>query len=450
VTRRVVAGVLAAALAVVGLRVDTAVRRDLRHAREELAAAGVRLVGAEAARVATEAAAGAAEADVASARARLVEATAAVGDRAEEREQLFAAAAAVEAQAADLERTLAGRRDDADEQARAVADLQACVRGVAEAVTRAQRDDTAGSVESLQTVAGACRDAEDALGAPEAANAFPFDFADPFVLRVADAYYAYATNAGGGTVQAIASEDLREWWWLGDALPDLPGWASPNATWAPSVLVRGDRVVAYYTVREASTGRQCISVAVADSPAGPFVDESDGPFICQTHERGSIDASPVVDADGRPWLLWKSESPAAVWSQRLTDDGLDLTGERTRLVAADQPWEGSVVEGPSMVEVDGTYHLFYSGNDWNTAAYAVGWAACESPAGPCEKGDGPVLESGGGLAGPGGEELFVDADGELRMAYHAWLATDVGYPNRRLFQLATVRFDGGRPVIERG
>lgn len=447
---RVVAAVLGAVLLVAGLRVDTAVRRDLREARQELAAAGARMVGAEAARLATEAAADAAQADVAAAAARTTEALAAAADRADEREELFAAAAAVEAQAAGVERTLAGRRDDAGDQARAVADLQACVRGVAEAVSRSQRDDTAGSVAALQTVAGACRDAEDALGTPEAANAFPFDFADPFVLHVSGAYYAYATNAGGGTVQAIASEDLREWWWLGDALPELPAWASPNATWAPSVLVRGDRVVAYYTVRNAATGHQCVSVAVADHPAGPFVDASDEPFVCQADRRGSIDASPFLDADGRPWLLWKSESPAAVWSQRLSDDGLSLTGEPAELVAADQPWEGSVVEGPSMVEVDGAYHLFYSGNDWNSAAYAVGWAACETPGGPCRKGGGPVLASGGGLAGPGGQELFRDDDGRLRMAYHAWLASDVGYPNRRLLQLATVRFEGGRPVIEQG
>ncbi|HEX9991752.1 MAG TPA: glycoside hydrolase family 43 protein [Acidimicrobiales bacterium] len=447
---RLLAAVVGVALLVAGLRVDTALRRDLRHAREELAAAGARMVGAEAARLATEAAADEAEADAAEARDRTAEALATAADRADEREELFAAAAAVEAQAAGVERTLAGRREDAGEQATAVADLQACVRGVAEAVSRSQRDDTAGSVAALQAVAGACRDAEDALGTPEEANAFPFDFADPFVLHVADAYYAYATNAGGGTVQAIASEDLREWWWLGDALPDLPGWASPNATWAPSVLVRGDRVVAYYTVRVAASGHQCISVAVADHPAGPFVDVSDEPFVCQAGRRGSIDPSPFLDADGRPWLVWKSESPAAIWSQRLTDDGLGLTGEPTQLLAVDRPWEGSVVEGPSMVEVDGAYHLFYSGNDWNSAAYAVGWAACDGPAGPCRKGDGPVLASGGGLAGPGGQELFRDGDGRLRMAYHAWLASDVGYPNRRLLQLATVRFEDGRPVVEQG
>lgn len=446
--RRVVAAVVAAVVLAVGLRVDTAVRRDLREANAALDAAGTELLGAEAARVAAEAAAAEALADLESARRRTEEAVADAAGRVEERGELLAAAAAVEAQAADAEATLAERRADVEERARGVAALQSCLRGVAEAVTRSQHDDTGGTVTALQAVAATCRLAEEAIGAPAAAATFPFDFADPFVLHVPGAYYGYATNAGGGTIQAVASEDLEEWWWLGDALPELPSWASPNATWAPSVLVRGTTVVAYYTARHAASGHQCLSVAVAGSPAGPFTDDSDGPLVCQADHRGSIDPSPVLDADGHPWLVWKAESPAEIWSQRLTDDGLALTGEPSRLLVVDQPWEGTVVEGPSMVEADGAYQLFYSGNNWNSGDYAVGWATCDTPAGPCRKGAGPVLSTGGGLAGPGGQELFRDEDGRLRMAYHAWLEGEVGYPNRRLLQLATVRFEDGRPVID--
>lgn len=448
--KRAGAAVLAAVVAVVGLRVDTAVRRDLNGARAELAAVASDLLGAEAARITTEATRRAIEADAAEARERLAQTRSEVATRVEERAELERTTAAAEARVAELEAAATSRRRDALDQARGIADLQACLRGVAEAVAASQRDATEALVESLQGVAGACRDAEAAVGTPQAAATFPFDFADPFVLSVADAYYAYATNAGGGTIQAIASDDLREWWWLGDALEALPGWARPNATWAPSVLVRGDRVVAYYTARESASGRQCISRAVADHPAGPFADGTDEPMVCQADRGGSIDPSPVVDADGRAWLLWKSERPAEIWSQRLSDDGLALTGEPVRLLEVDQAWEGTVVEGPSMVVVDGDHHLFYSGNDWNSANYAIGWAACESPSGPCRKGDGPVLRSGDGLAGPGGQELFRDADGRLRMAYHAWLDGEVGYPNRRLLQLATVGFDAGRPVIAPG
>ena len=38
-----------------------------------------------------------------------------------------------------------------------------------------------------------------------------------------------------------------------------------------------------------------------------------------------------------------------------------------------------------MIAVDGEYHLFYSANRWDTEAYAVGHAVCESVAGPCVK-----------------------------------------------------------------
>ncbi len=54
----------------------------------------------------------------------------------------------------------------------------------------------------------------------------------------------------------------------------------------------------YYTVREAASQQQCISRAVAAAPAGPFLDDSSGPLVCQRDLGGSIDPSPFVDDDG--------------------------------------------------------------------------------------------------------------------------------------------------------
>jgi hypothetical protein len=92
--------------------------------------------------------------------------------------------------------------------------------------------------------------------------------------------------------------------------------------------------------------------------------------------------------------------------------------------------------------------LFYSGNDWNSRHYGVGFARCTSPAGPCTKPVGhPVLASHDAVAGPGGAEFFTDPGGAQWMAYHAFAERNVGYPASRLLRLARVSFVNGLPVF---
>ena len=136
--------------------------------------------------------------------------------------------------------------------------------------------------------------------------AYPFDFPDPFVLTVGGTYFAYATNSVEGNIQIIQSTDRIHWTAVGNALPNLPSWATPNHTWAPAVLPVGGQYVLYYTAQLAKGGPQCISAAVASQPQGPFIDTSAGPFACQPTLGGSIDPSPFVNADGTPYLVRKS------------------------------------------------------------------------------------------------------------------------------------------------
>lgn len=295
---------------------------------------------------------------------------------------------------------------------------------------------------------------------------FAQDFPDPFVLPVESGYYAYSTNSAGRNIPVIFSPDLFTWERAGengDALPKLPVWAQPNAslTWAPSVLQRGDEYILYYVARYREAGRQCISYAASASPAGPFVDNSAGPFICQLEEGGSIDPEPFVDDDGALYLIWKSDANALeldawIYSQRLSDDGRSLIGEPVRLITRDQDWEEPLVENPSMVLHDGVYYLIYSANWWESPNYALGYAICEGPGGPCEKPwDEPFFALPknriGGEIGPGGGAFFRDHDGNLWMAYHAWRGPTAGYAagGVRRLSLARVEFLDEEPLILR-
>lgn len=283
------------------------------------------------------------------------------------------------------------------------------------------------------------------------------DFPDPGVLVVGDVYYAYATNAYGKHIQVASSRDLSHWTLLPDALPTLPVWAADGAwVWAPEVIQIGGTFVMYYTAHDAASGRQCIGVATSMRPEGPFRDTRTAPFVCQTGLGGTIDASPFRDGDAL-YLYFKSDGNCChlathLWGQRLTPDGLGLIGEPVSLVTNDQPWEGAVVEAPNMLKHDGGYYLFYSGNDYAGAGYAVGYARCQSPLGPCvQASDNPMLASAhdgsAPFAGPGGEAFF-QAGGDTYIAFHAWGVAAGGAPDgsRYLF-IGRVGWQGSKPVI---
>jgi beta-xylosidase len=337
-----------------------------------------------------------------------------------------------------------------DLQSLDIATLRTCLTGVSTAVGAIATSNLQGAVDSITSASSACR----LLDATSGGLAYPFDFPDPFILPVGDEYYAFATNSAAGNIQIIESSDLAHWTTVGDALPHVAAWAKPGATWAPSVLHLGDTYVLYYSAVFLGTGEQCISAATASQPQGPFTDTSTIPVACQLTDGGSIDPSPYVDASGTPYLTWKSEGgggrPPTIWAQQLGPDGTGLLpGAPTALLQPTVAWQGGVVEGPDMVDLDGQYELFYSGNDWSTAGYAVGVAACVGPLGPCPPSDAPpVLSSGASFSGPGGASVFTDAQGTVWMAFHAWLPGEVGFPHSRVLFLRRVTITAGVPTVE--
>jgi beta-xylosidase len=275
------------------------------------------------------------------------------------------------------------------------------------------------------------------------------DFADPFVLRVGDTYYAYSTNSEGEHVPVLTSGGLFGTARKKDALPELPAWSAPGFVWAPSVLQRGNGFVLYYATRVNGTDRQCLSVAVAEEPTGPFTDHSGGPLVCPPGG-GAIDAAPFVDRDGRAYLLWKNyDGVTGIVGQELAPDGRSLVGPVRLLLAADQPWEGNLVEAPAMVEDGGRYYLFYSGNDWAGPNYGIGYAVCTGPLGPCARpGPGPWLASTSSAQGPGSPDVFTDENGQRWLALHSWVKGKVGYPDgARNFFVVRLNFDNGAPVV---
>src|SRR5579875_1191534 len=297
---------------------------------------------------------------------------------------------------------------------------------------------TAGTAAGAQTAPDVCKFMPAIVG----------DFPDPSILPDAATgdTFAYATNIAstpGGLinvpVRRAADAQLTQWAALQDAMPKLPRWARGSYTWAPAVAHRpGGRYRLYFTARYGYSSRPCIGVALSASPTGPFIPTSDSkPLVCPLSEGGAIDPSVFLDDDGQEYLLWKTdtnccEGAPTIYIQKLAADGLSLDQaspadapwllpEATPLIHTDLPWEGRVIEAPSLRKHDGRYYLFYSGGDYMTGGYAVGYASATSVLGPYQKAPAPVLTSAGsGLEGPGGEDVFDSRDGETWVAFHGW------------------------------
>jgi len=257
------------------------------------------------------------------------------------------------------------------------------------------------------------------------------NFPDPQIVRTATGWLAVATNGNGRNVQTATSSDLRKWDQGPDALPALPPWSAPGKVWAPEVAkISDDNWAMYYTTMAPDPSIQCVSVAFADKPQGPYSDTSTKPLVCESDQGGSIDASPFRAADGSRYLYWKNDGNAVgadTWIsvQKLSADGRRLDGTPRRLIRQDQAWEGNLVEAPFVWEQAGVFHLFYSANNYASADYAVGHATATSPTGPFSKDSAPVLVSDQLAAGPGHCALF-DADGQVWMVYHAWSPEAIG------------------------
>lgn len=300
------------------------------------------------------------------------------------------------------------------------------------------------------------------------------NFPDAFVMSEGEgSFIAYSTNSGENVPFAV-SRDLVNWTMprdadgsRADAMPTLAPWVEAGRTWAPEVMRVGSDYLLYYTARWGARDRQCLGVAVSKSPRGPFVDTSTEPMICQVELGGSIDAHPFRDRDGQLYLYWKNDGnhvrkPSRLWGAKLSADGRRLDGEPRDVGLTDEDdWEQRVIEAPTMIRTPDGLAMLYSGGyyGWNPdqrlSPYAMNWAKCEGPLGPCrDAGPRPILYSysdpggAGCLSGPGHQSVFR-ANGGTFISFHGW-ATTRGCRNAnsgRYLYVAPFGWENGAPAI---
>jgi hypothetical protein len=115
-----------------------------------------------------------------------------------------------------------------------------------------------------------------------------------------------------------------------------------------------------------------------------------------------------------------------IFAQPLSADGQRLEGERKVVLENDQPWEAHLIEGVWVSKHAGRFYLFYAGNDFSTAHYAIGAAVADDPLGPWRK-TGPLLRSSRDWIAPGHPSAATGPDGEPWLFLHAYAPGSVGY-----------------------
>ena len=263
--------------------------------------------------------------------------------------------------------------------------------------------------------------------------------ADPYILLDNGTYYAYGTNDANG-IRCYTSDDLRLWKYEGLAL-NKANTTETQWFWAPEVYHVNGKYIMYYSANEH------LFAATATSPKGPFVQVGSYQMESLIGDEKCIDSHVFIDEDSTAYIFFvRFNDGNCIWQAKLSDDFITpVAGTLRKCFAASQSWElkmGRVNEGPNVIKSGKRYYLTYSGNDYRSQDYAVGYAYTSNiNTGTWTKyTSNPILRRWDDLVGTGHHSLFYDKEGLLRIVFHAHNSTES--VQTRLMYIGTMQFRG--------
>lgn len=268
--------------------------------------------------------------------------------------------------------------------------------------------------------------------------------ADPYILLDGNTYYAYGTNDANG-IRCYTSDDLRTWKYDGLAL-HKDNTTETQWFWAPEVYRIRNKYIMYFSANEH------LYAATSDSPKGPFVQVGSYQMESLIGSEKCIDSHVFIDEDSTAYIFFvRFTDGNCIWQAKLSDDFITpVAGTLRKCFAVSQDWEnkmGRVNEGPNVIKEGRRYYLTYSGNDYRSQDYAVGYAYTTNIAQSSwtKFPNNPILRRWDDLVGTGHHSLFYDKEGILRIVFHAHNSEENVAP--RLMYIGTMKFRSGQLVM---
>lgn len=287
-------------------------------------------------------------------------------------------------------------------------------------------------------------------------------YADPEVMysNKTKKYYIYPTSDGfkgwsGTYFRTFSSSDLKTWKDEGvilDLNEDVT-WADRNA-WAPCIeekKMKGQYKYFYYF-----TAAQKIGVAVADDPAGPFID-SGKPLIDFKPDgvKGGQEIDPDVFTDpksGKSYLFWGNGYCAVA---ELNSDMVSIKKNTIKVITPDKTFR----EGIYIIYRKGIYYFFWSEDDTRSPNYRVRYGTSKSPLGPISVPENNLIlsknEDSGIYATGHNSILQIPGKDEWYIVYHRFkrpegihMGREAGYHREVCMDKLEFNEDGSIQVVK--
>lgn len=280
---------------------------------------------------------------------------------------------------------------------------------------------------------------------------------DPTIIRESGKTW-WSASTGQGIGMKYSTNNGRTWT---DGLPifaqPLSWWKNyaPNMTtndvWAPDLEYYRGRYYCFYSVSEFGKNNSAIGlVSCSGISKGDWRD--DGVVISSKAGKSkynAIDPNLVVDANGKPWLVFGSWFDG-IYVVRLNQSTMKPAGTPTKIA-----YKSGGIEGPCIMYNNGYYYLFTSiGKCCNgvNSTYKIMYGRSKSITGPYVDKNGKSLTSGGGTIldsgnsrwiGPGGQDVYRNSSMGYVIARHAYDASNNGTPT---LLISDLYFKNGWPT----
>ena len=261
---------------------------------------------------------------------------------------------------------------------------------------------------------------------------------DPAAVVDGDWLYVFSghdePDARGYTMRdwgVVRTKDMKNWEDLGPVMtPAVFKWAlGNNRAWASQAIKRNGKWYWYVAVYGLDPRGDCIGVAVADRPEGPWSDPIGKPLVGPG--AGYIDPSVFIDDDGKAYLFWGNcGGTPGCWYAELKENMVEFASEvkpvpglmeesafgkplkKARGAGARKPIDTNFEEAPWIYKLGDTYYLEYAAG--GVPEYWA-YSTAKSIHGPWKYG-GKVMDCAEGTGTIHGGSVFFK--GEWYMLYH--------------------------------